>query len=133
MGHFVSRELTHSVSRSWSVLDDNDFFKSNKQSIESYSTTVSWQNKTSDNVNEKNLENFYNKLELPKTPASSVDIPKDLLKSAAEMIVFLNFRPSKSIIFWLKFIQRKDLQVKQFIMGTKVFRCNSISRLHWGY
>ena len=89
--------LQHNEQRTlytWSVFDDNDFL-SNKQ----------------------NVEELYKELQISNDSVTSEDIPENILKSAAEMMVYLSFRPSNTTIYLMKMVQTNNLQVKNIIMG----------------
>ena len=91
--------LQHNEQRTlytWSVFDDNNFL-SNKQ----------------------NVEELYKELQLSNDSVTSEDIPENILKSAAEMMVYLSFRPSNTTIYLMKMVQTNNLQVKNIIMGKR--------------
>ena len=60
---------------------------------------------------------MYSELELYDSIVLEEEIPDNVLKSAAEMIVYLNFLPSPKILYLFQLIHKTEYSLKQLIIG----------------
>ena len=83
---------------------------------DTYST---WENNDGFLYEYENLQKMYSELELYDSIVLEEEIPENVLKSAAEMIVYLNFLPSKKILYLFQLIHKTGNSLKQLIIGIE--------------
>ena len=90
------------------------------QKIDFVNSFSTWENNEDGFLYEyENLQNMYSELELYDSIVLEEEIPENVLKSAAEMIVYLNFLPSKKILYLFQLIHKTENSLKQLIIGIE--------------
>ena len=65
----------------------------------------------------KDLNNITLQLELSESDVLIENVSEDIFYKAAEMLIYLNFCPSKEIRYYFKLIHEDDLTIKQLLLG----------------
>ena len=60
-------------------------------------------------------------LELSESEVLIENVSEDILYKAAEMLIYLNFCPSKEMRYFFKLIHEDDITIKKLLLGTN--RC----------
>ena len=82
----------------------------------SFYDTCTW---TNDDVIalSKDLNKISQQLELSESEVLIENVSEDILYKAAEMLIYLNFCPSKEMRYFFKLIHKDDLTIKQLLLG----------------
>ena len=70
-----------------------------------------WTNKDED------LKTISQQLDLPEFEIFE-NVSEEILYQAAEMLIYLNFCPSKETRYFFKLIHEDDINIKQLLLGT---------------
>ena len=63
------------------------------------------------------LNNISQQLELSESDVLIENISEEILYKAAEMLIYLNFCPSKEMRYLFRFVHESDMKIKHLLLG----------------